>query len=452
MSNVVKRHDGSGFVKTKNCVHSFEITGAVTRTSSVNNSNPLVNTDAWDEKAITIGKVKLIPRGEKNNMPEETRNMLEKSNMAPPTINRNKNLLFGDGLMTYEMDYESGIPIRKYVEDNEIESWLDSFDATNYIDGVLTDYFSENKYSTMMKRNVGHHIGGSKFITELEHKMNLEVYPEWPDEKGRIRNIYIGSYTNFSVFNLKGYPAFDPKNPLKHPWSILYLNNYAYGRNKYSPPAYHGASNWIKVGSNVPLILLSLDDQMLTLKYHIKTPISYWDNKREDIKLQCVEKNIIFTESMLDDLKDEMFENIGDLLSGVDNAGKFLTSEYVVNNYGKLEGWEIESVDMKVKDFINAQLAIAKRSDLEIASGMGISPALSNLSMDGNMSSGSEQLYALKMHLGTDTALNEIKTLKALNTAKKVNFPNNKRMIGYFHKIIKKEEDITPGSRATNNA
>jgi len=39
-----------------------------------------------------------------------------------------------------------------------------------------------------------------------------------------------------------------------------------------------------------------------------------------------------------------------------------------------------------------------------------------------------------------------------LNTAKKVNFPNNKRMIGYFHKIIKKEEDITPGSRATNNA
>ena len=447
---IVKRRGNAGYIRTRNCVHSFEITGAVQRISTVDNSNPFVGTNAWDETSIRIGNIELIPRGERNNMPEEIRTLLEKSNIASPTLERKKNLLFGDGLMAYEMDFETGIPIRKWVEDDDIKGWLDSWDVDTYLDNILTDFFSENKYYSMFVRNRGPRNGSSGMINRLEHKMNFESFPEWPDSKGEINNIYIGSYSKLSVFNLKRYPAYEPEDPFKHPRSISYFNNYTYGRKKYSPPSYQGAINWINVGANVPIILLSLDDNMLTLKYHIKSPKSYWDAKREDLKTEAKLANVKYEEEMLEQLKDDMFSDIGDMLSGVDNVGKFFDSEYVVNQYGKLEGWEIEAIDMKVKDFIMAELAIAKRSDLEIASGMGLAPSLSNLSMDGNLSSGSEQLYALKLHLGTDTVLNEIRTLKALNLAKKANFPDNKRNIGFYHKVIKVEEEITPEKRVKN--
>ncbi len=57
--------------------------------------------------------------------------------------------------------------------------------------------------------------------------------------------------------------------------------------------------------------------------------------------------------------------------------------------------------DQKVKDFIDAQINIANEALFQVTSGIGLHPALSNLSKDGNLPSGSEQLYSFKIYLAT---------------------------------------------------
>ena len=197
-------------------------------------------------------------------------------------------------------------------------------------------------------------------------------------------------------------------------------------------------------------MLESLTNNSLNIKWHIKSPVSYWDKKREYLQEQCELKGIKYDEKLLEKLKDDMFTNLGEMLSGVDNVGKYFESESVMNEFGNLEGWEIIPIDMKVKDFIDAQLNISKRSDFTVASGLGLSPSLSNLSMDGNLSSGSEQLYALKLHLATDTYIPERIITKAINDAIQINFPSTKLKIGFYHEVVKAEENVNPEKRVKN--
>jgi len=445
---IVHRRGNFAAVETRTHVHTFEVSGAIQRASTVSNTFPL---RAWGDDPIRIGDVEIVPLGDNNRMPLDLRDILEDNHIAPGVLSRKRKLLWGQGPALYYLDYSSGAPERKWAEDREILDWLDNWDFEDYLDRVFVDYISSNGYVTKTIRNRAPRIGGEGRINSLEHVGIEKARMEWPKDGVNVKNILVGDFENPNRYGLKKFPVFDKKQPFLAQRAIIFVHDYSYARGFAFVPAYYGALNWIKRSSDIPKVLESLTNNSLQIKWHIKSPREYWDVKREHLKDQCTKKGVAYEEKLLEDLKDEMFSQLGDMLSGVDNVGKFFESEFVINQYGKMEGWEIEAVDMKVKDFIDAQLNIAKRADFEVASGLGLSPSLSNLSMDGNLSSGSEQLYALKLYDATDIEIPERHVTKAINLAIKANFPNKNLKLGFYHKIVKKEEDVSPEARVTNN-
>ena len=156
---------------------------------------------------------------------------------------------------------------------------------------------------------------------------------------------------------------------------------------------------------------------------------------------------------ILDDLKDATFLKITEALSSVENVGKMITTEKIFDgDANEYIGWEIDVLDQKVKDFIDAQLNISSRAAFETTSGLGLHPAISNLSKDGNLPSGSEQLYAFKLYLSTGVDIPESIVTKDINLALKANFPGSDLSIGFYHDNVLTEEATNPNDRIKNNS
>ena len=66
------------------------------------------------------------------------------------------------------------------------------------------------------------------------------------------------------------------------------------------------------------------------------------------------------------------------------------------------------------------------------------------------MASGSEMLYALKIYLASDVSIAEEIIFENLNQAIAVNFPGKDLKLGFYHPVVKKEEDTPPEDRLTN--
>jgi hypothetical protein len=233
---------------------------------------------------------------------------------------------------------------------------------------------------------------------------------------------------------------------------MRYSNLYSFAlHNNYSRPSFFGSINWIRLASSIPKLLYNYNINAANIRHHIKSPAIYWAEKREKFEENCIKKGIQFTEDLWEDFKDEVFMKFADGLVGVEKSGKFVTSETMYDPDGQqYVGWEIEVIDQKVKNYITAQVDIAKRSDFEISAGIGLHPALSNLSADGNLPSGSEQLYAFKLYLSTGVDIPESIVCKDINLALKVNFPGKNIRIGFYHDTVTTEEMTSPSNRIKN--
>ena len=165
----------------------------------------------------------------------------------------------------------------------------------------------------------------------------------------------------------------------------------------------------------------------------------------------CVTQNVPFSEKAFEKLKDDTFKAVSLALSGGDKVGKFITTDSLFDEMGNAYvGWKITPMDQKVKDFIDAQISISNQSLFMITSGLGMHPALSNLSKDGNLPSGSEQLYAFKLYLATGIDIPEGIVMKDINLAIKANFPGTDLRLGFYHDIVMTEEKTNPKDRLKN--
>lgn len=92
------------------------------------------------------------------------------------------------------------------------------------------------------------------------------------------------------------------------------------------------------------------------------------------------------------------------------------------------------------------------KSAFQVTSGIGLHPALSNLSKDGNLPSGSEQLYAFKLYLATGVDIPEAIVTKDINLAIAANFPGKKLRLGFYHDVLLTEEMTAPADRLKNQS
>lgn len=404
------------------------------------------------------GGYSIVGDGSDNKFGYQLGQLLEDSNLGLGVIRRQRGLQYGQGLGLYTVKYSEGRRVVEWTWDEGIGKWLDAWDYEEYLINILLDLLIKQEYFTKLVRNrEGRMPGKAGAVAALEHVPAVKCRRQWPDDKGRVANIFVADWRDTSPTKIERYPTFDPIKGLTQQSAMIWTSFYQFGRGEIDEqvPGFYGARKWIQRSNVAPDILKAQTDNGLHIKWHIISPQSYWETKRDVLMGQCKQKGTEYKEEMLETLKDDILKGLARVLSGVENVGKFFHSEAVRQELGigKVEmlKWEIIPIDMKVKEFTDAQIKISERADSSITSSMGLHPSLSNIIINGKLASGSEMLYAYKLFLATETTIVEKKAMEVMNMIKKLYFPNVPGKFGFYHDIVKREEDITTGERTTNN-
>jgi hypothetical protein len=401
---------------------------------------------------VKIGEFSIVANGQENNYPDELRLILDENNLTPEILNKQAQLLYGQGPALYKIKFENGRRVKYWDTDPDIQAWLDSWDYEDYLLKGCVEFRTMNGRFTKFYRNKGYRIGEKGQIVKLEHVSSMFSRLEWPDANNQINGIIVGDFKQPWHLGLRRYPLFDTSAPFANPVSMRYSNLYGFALdNEYSRSPIHGSLSWIRLSSSIPKLLTSFNDNSMAIKYHIEVPAIYWEKLRDEITSNCEQNSVAFTEKMFKDAQDKVMEKFCVALAGNDKVGKFVSTTTIFDEMSNMYvGWKITPLDQKVKDFIDAQINIANEALFQTTSGIGLHPALSNLSKDGNLPSGSEQLYSFKIYLATGIDIPEGIVMKDINMAIKVNFPGKDLRLGFYHDILLPEAATNPNDRLVN--
>jgi len=406
----------------------------------------------WERQSTNVQGKKIVSYGDNNDLPVIIRNLLDDNHLAPGILARKLGLLFGEGPQLYKMVYENNTITREYQHDKNIWNWLNSFDLLRVIQMAITEYNTLNGIFVRRKRNKGVRIGGPGKIVDLEVIPAINARLGWPEtgeqNLNNVKYILTGEFEdNCLNSGITTYPLFDQKRPFDYPFAMSYHSTYTFGRKFYPVPAWYGTRKWVQRSSDIADILQYLTENGITTAFHIHSPAVYWDQKREHLRDMYSDESTAQIEKRLEGLKDQTFLNMTNVLAGKKNSGKFIETVDFYDDEGNLCSWKIEPLDQTIKDFMEAQLKVSEMANSAITSGFGLHPSLSNLVVNGQLSSGSQILYAIKNFFATETAIPEQVIFEAINQSIKINFPGTELQLGFYRTIIQKEEETAPEDR-----
>ena len=410
-------------------------------------------TASFGYKYINVNGVPVIPYGNDNNLPGKVRNLLENFYAGEGIMGKKAGLQWGEGPRLYrDAVDDSNIFYRAWTVDAEITSDLKATDYLTQIHRCLIDLVHLEGFWVKFTRSRGSRIGNGRIAT-VEHVPAGKVRFVYHGENKLPTQAMVADWPAADPATSHVYPLFDPREPLKYPVSLAYYNIYSYNHDHYSVPRFIGAFDWLELAGTLAPLLAAYNENAAAISKHIKSPQSYWDRAEERIKDVCRQKSIPYKSEMLEDFKNEAMEKFANSMSGKENAGKFLhTSDFWNHEANAFEGGEIVAIDNKIKDYIEAQVAICKKSEAAATSGFGLDPSLSNLILDTKLGSGSEKLYALKVYNATETAVSDMILCKPFQTFIDVNHPGTDLKIGLYRTIVEAEKNVNPENRVKANA
>jgi len=408
---------------------------------------------SWDKDPQSVAGVSVVPWGPDDQMPRMVRDLLEKNNIGPGILSRKQGLIYGQGAQLYRAKVENNEIIQEWTQDDEIQAWLDSWDYKRYMREALTEYLHMGGHFTLYQCAKSVRIG-KPWIHSLKCLPSADCRMIWPDPNRTpvlddIREILVGDMERWR--QLQRYPVFDKWNATEHEAAVGYHSQRSFGRNLYAISSFHGSIPWMQDANDIAEIVRALNDNVIAAAYIVHEPEAYWREKRQLIELDNPEWENAEVQKKLEQLRDNVTRQIAEVMAGKNNAGKFFTCVDFVDEYGHEQSWKIEPIELNLDKYIAAQKDISKMADSATTSAMGLSPALANIIIDGKSDSGSQMLYALKIFYGADTVIPEQIVLEALNDALRINFPHKKDLfLGFYHKTIQKEDNVSAGDRMTN--
>ncbi|MEL5895043.1 hypothetical protein AAE250_16310 [Bacteroides sp. GD17] len=408
----------------------------------------------WDGDPVSVAGVRVVPWGIDNNLPDAIRDLLEKNNLGPGILDRKTGLLYGQGPLLYRVKIENNERVQEWIEDEEIQDWLDSWDYRGYIRDALVEYTHMNGQFSKYYMAKGVRIG-RPWVNRLECLHSRECRLIWPDNDSRrledVKGYLTGDFDSYRSHTFLKYPAFDKWHPAKHETAVKYHCLRSFGRSMYAISCFYGSVPWLENANNLPEIIRHLNENMIAAAYVVHAPQEYWNQKRELVMTMHEDWKEDQIQKEMERLKDELTETIANVMAGKKNAGKFFSCVDFVDQDGNMQSWKIEPIEMNIDKYIEAQAKISRIADSSTTSGFGLSPALANIIIDGKSDSGSQMLYALKIFYGADTQIPEEIALEAINDAIRINFPNKKGVfLGIYRKVINKEDNVSAPDRPTN--
>lgn len=453
---MVELHGNNGIVDTGDIAFTFETVENPRNLRNERMEDPTLN---WVDQDYHIDGFRVYPYGSSNNLPKVLNEVIQKNYIAPGILKKKAQLLWGQGPRLYTEKYnEDGSITRQWVKDDEVQAWLDSWDAEGYMLAMDVDYQHLEGGFTKMYQQKGSRIN-KPWIAKLEH-VNAEdarlASPQInPSRKATHCIVTDWRFKKIeNLLNYKSYPLFDFKNPFEHELSVMYSNMYSFCSEYYTVPDIYGSLEWLRRSTAIPLILKALSKNSINLKYHVISPDKFWNDMRDKLVEQATKRGVVYEESELITYKKNFLKRVADVLSGADNTGKFWHSvKYTEIDGNKIfeHGWEIKEIKQNIKDFVSSQIEISKHAAYATSVGLQVHTAIGNVANESNSDSGSEQIYAFKNYLATGVNIPEMIVLKPINYALAANFPAKKLKIGFYHDQPKKEEDVSPADRIKNN-
>ena len=408
---------------------------------------------SWDKDPQSVGGVSIVPWGPDDQMPRMVRDLLEKNNIGPGILTRKLGLIYGQGVQLYRTKVEENEVVQEWTQDSEIQTWLESWDYQRYVREALTEYLHLGGHFTKYQCAKSVRIG-KPWIHSLKCIPSADCRLVWPDPHRTptlddITEILVGDMERWRQLQI--FPRFDKWHPTDHEAAVQYHSLRSFGRNLYAISSFHGSIPWMQDANDIAEIVRALNDNVIAAAYMVHEPQAYWHEKQIAIESDHPEWTEQQVAKELDKLRDQITRQIADVMAGKHNAGKFFTCVDFVDDQGNEQSWKIEPIELNLDKYIQAQKDISKMADSATTSAMGLSPALANIIIDGKSDSGSQMLYALKIFYGADTVIPEQIVLEALNDALRINFPQKKDLfLGFYHKTIQKEDNVSAGDRMTN--
>lgn len=408
----------------------------------------------WDVYATTVMGVKCVPFGINNDMPEKIRDIMEKNNLGPGILQRKIGLLYGQGPMLCRNEIVDNEIQQTWINDKEIQDWLESWNYKAYIRQAMTEYVNMGGHFTKYVSGRAVRIG-RKWVARLECLPTKDCRLVWPDGINYpyledIKQILVGDMVHNREAQI--FPVFDKWHPTKSEAAIRYHNLRSFGRNLYSISSFHGSIPWMQNANDIADIVRVLHTNMIAAAYIVHEPAAYWELKKQDLFGDHPEYTDAQVATKIEEMKKKVTKQIAEVMSGKENAGKFFTCVDFVDDNGKSQEWKIEPIEMNLDKYISAEKDISRIADSATTSGLGLSPSLANIIIDGKSDSGSQMLYALKIFYGADTQIASDVILEAMNDAIRINFPQKKDVfMSFYHKVVNKEDNVSAGKRAIDN-
>lgn len=404
-------------------------------------------------KYMNVNGTPIIPFGSDNNLPGTTCRLLENFYAGEGIMAKKAGLQWGEGPRLYRDAVDSNnVFYRAWTVDEKISSQLKATDYLTQMHRCLIDLVHMEGFWVKFIRTRGSRIGSGR-IARVEHVPVGKVRFVYPGEYKLPDKVMVADWPAATPETSSVYPLFNPADPLKYPVSLAYFNIYSYNHDHYSVPRFIGAFAWLELAGTLAPLLATYNANASAISKHIESPQAYWDRQEERLKDLCRQRGVPYSDSMLDDLKDEAMEQFAESMSGKANAGKFLhTSQIWSDLANNFEGWKITPIDNKIKEYIEAQMAICKKSEAAATSGFGLDPSLSNLILDTKLGSGSEKLYALKVYNATETSVPDMVLCNPWQTFIDVNNPGTDVKIGLYRTVVEAEKNVSPDNRLKANA
>lgn len=477
-----------GFVENTGNVFTYEIEGglsgrAISRReigNAIKLSMPTI---------YSVKEYKVLAYGENNAEPDTVKEMISGNRLLPKLLEKLIQFLYGQGPVLYynEID-EEGKVTKKYVADDEITDWLESWelrgldDYKTYLVNVIRSYYYMECYYTKWRFSVSSlldtprmPVSGLEFIETTRARLATKknIFPLGDDLVDRdFTHVVVGNWRDIALRRVKVYKRFDRSAPLQSYVAVSYNKNRSFGEEIYGYNTFFkGIKSWI-VGSNLtPDYINSYLENSLSAKIHVIIP-SEWiemvkqkisetcnENRereaagRELLKCEGIDVGCEFSMRFIDIYVKNELRRLSSYLSGAGkNQGKAYVS-YSFKSDRDEARWRFEEIPVKYKEFIESLTNYDKRADEILVAALGIDSSISNISKGGVISkSGADAYYNYLIHV-SNQAIAEETICKDINFAIKLNFPEKYKQgirLGFRLYMPPRQEETSPQDRLKN--
>lgn len=300
----------------------------------------------FDQEDVTTeevkkGKPKMVPWGERNDLPSLMLEKIKYSDVMSPNMLFNILIGYGNGL-SYNM--ADG----KNVTDENVLSFFRRNNSVKYLFEQTTDikHFAFSVSLLLLTRD-------GKKIARIKHKEAFHCrFGENNKKTGKIEYVFFANWADYPLNDrVQAYPVLDQDDPyfdlMIRMGKEIDPNTGKKGKvtkdrifavvtriptpgHKYYPFPYYAAhfnSGWYDITAMIPVAKKAKMTNGMMIKYHVEFHKEYFELLYEDENISDPVKKLA--------RKKKEFENIKEFLSGVENSGKVWYSGYYIDPNGK---------------------------------------------------------------------------------------------------------------------